>query len=237
MDNIRRIATQYAKTGGSGSQPSNPVPPKPSGTPTQPSTPATRPGGGGGAGGGTGTGGTGSIEGLLNQAGGGNGSVDRVLAGLDKNQLAQQISALLMRGTGINLDGLQALGAVNNLRSIVATATTLLNGSNGGQLSQLWTALGAAAGPLGRALSGVQTYNNVSYAKFENGAIYASDATGAHAVWGKIGDAWAAQGFEHGELGLPIGAEEKRADGTYAQDFEHGTLVFDPETNTVRVEK
>lgn len=242
MGTIRDIAARYAKgSGGSGgSTPTpNPSPTKPS--ESSPVTTTPRPSDGGGNGGNGGNGGAGDIDtGSLEQALGsstGNASVDKLLAGLDKGALAKQISALLMGGKNLDLSGLQALGAVDDLSSILVTAQALLDGGNGGELSQLWTALGGAGGPLGKALSGVQKYKDVSYAKFENGAIYQSAATGTHPVWGAIGDAWAAQGFEHGQLGLPISGETTRGDGTIAQQFQHGTMVFDPATGTVHVEK
>ena len=44
------------------------------------------------------------------------------------------------------------------------------------------------------------------------------------------------QGFEHGPLGLPVSAEAEREDGTIAQRFVGGTLVYDPETKQLSVE-
>ncbi len=92
------------------------------------------------------------------------------------------------------------------------------------------------AGPLGQVLSGVQKFGNVSLVKHENGALYSSPETGTHPVWGVIGDAWAAQGFEHGPLGLPVSTEAERADGTVAQRFVGGTLVYDPVSKEISVE-
>ncbi|MCT1885364.1 hypothetical protein M3C36_09215, partial [Dietzia cinnamea] len=82
----------------------------------------------------------------------------------------------------------------------------------------------------------MQRFGNVSLVKHENGALYSSPETGTHPVWGVIGDAWAAQGFEHGPLGLPVSAEAEREDGTIAQRFVGGTLVYDPETKQLSVE-
>ena len=103
----------------------------------------------------------------------------------------------------------------------------------GGDIGDLVTKL---AGPLGKVLSGIQKFGNVSLVKTENGAVYSSPETGAHPVWGVIGDAWAAQGFEHGPLGLPTSTEAERPDGTVAQRFAGGTLVFDPATKEISVE-
>ncbi len=92
------------------------------------------------------------------------------------------------------------------------------------------------AGPLGKVLSGIQKFGDVSLVKHENGALYSSPGTGTHPVWGVIGDAWAAQGFEHGPLGLPVSSEADREDGTVAQRFTGGTLVYDPATKEISVE-
>lgn len=92
------------------------------------------------------------------------------------------------------------------------------------------------SGPLGKALTGVQRFGNVSLVKTENGALYSSPETGTHPVWGVIGDAWAAQDFEHGPLGLPVASEAQREDGRIAQRFAHGTIVFDPATGEITVE-
>ena len=103
----------------------------------------------------------------------------------------------------------------------------------GGDFARLASQL---SGPLGKALSGIQRFGDVSLVKHENGALYSSPATGTHPVWGVIGDAWASQGFEHGPLGLPVSAETTREDGTIAQRFVNGTLVFDPATKELTVE-
>ena len=52
--------------------------------------------------------------------------------------------------------------------------------------------------------------------------------------WGKIGDAWAAQGFDAGKLGLPVNMEHP--DGNLIRvDFEHGFITYDPATDHVEV--
>ena len=106
----------------------------------------------------------------------------------------------------------------------------------GGDLGQFTQLASKLAGPLGKALSGIQKFGNVSLVKHENGALYSSPETGTHPVWGVIGDAWAAQGYEHGPLGLPVSSEATREDGTVAQRFTGGTLVFDPATTELTVE-
>lgn len=43
-----------------------------------------------------------------------------------------------------------------------------------------------------------------AYQHFAGGSVYWSPATGAHAVWGPIRDAWSALGWEAGPLGYPV---------------------------------
>lgn len=58
--------------------------------------------------------------------------------------------------------------------------------------------------------------------------------TGTHALWGPIGDTWAAQGFDMGPLGLPVSEEE--ANGELVRvDFEGGYATYDSATGKVDV--
>ena len=64
---------------------------------------------------------------------------------------------------------------------------------------------------------------------FEGGAIYAKYGQPGFAVHGKIGERWFnKEQAEKGHLGWPISDEYKIGDEV-AQDFEHGTIVFDPD--------
>jgi uncharacterized protein with LGFP repeats len=66
------------------------------------------------------------------------------------------------------------------------------------------------------------------YNHFQGGSIYWSPATGAHAVAGVIREAWAAEGWENSALGFPVSDEYDIADDLIGQDFEGGTLAYDP---------
>ena len=145
-----------------------------------------------------------------------------------QQQLADALKTLLKGGRLDPGSVSSLLGNGVTLKDLQVDPASAKNGL--GTLQQLAARLSPQ---LGKALSGLQRYGNVSYAKFENGAVYEGPQTGAHAVWGRLGDAWAAQGFEHGPLGLPTAEEEQRPDGTVAQRFEHGSLVFDPATGQV----
>lgn len=65
------------------------------------------------------------------------------------------------------------------------------------------------------------------YRLYQNGAIYYTPQTGAHAVHGPIGDRWMATGAERGELGYPTSDEINWPDGRRSINFEHGTIIWD----------
>ena len=92
---------------------------------------------------------------------------------------------------------------------------------------------------LGEARTKGVTYTNgydqeVTYTLFENGIVVGTPTTGTHALWGPIGDTWAAQGFDMGPLGLPVSEEE--ANGELVRvDFEGGYATYDSATGKVDV--
>ncbi|HMT50794.1 MAG TPA: N-acetylmuramoyl-L-alanine amidase, partial [Dietzia sp.] len=195
MGQIRDIAAAYAKSGGGTPAPSNPAPSNPA--PPATSNPGTTPRPG------TGTGTT--IPGVTQ------GSVQDAVT-----------SALRTVLTGGKLDAAALTRILTGGKSLsdIPVSAGSVQAVIGGDFGRLASQL---AGPLGKALSGIQRFGNVSLVKYENGALYSSPETGTHPVWGAIGDAWASQGFEHGPLGLPVSAEAERADGTIAQRFVGGT--------------
>ena len=73
------------------------------------------------------------------------------------------------------------------------------------------------------------------YNHFQGGSIYWSPATGAHAVSGPIRDVWAAEGWENSEFGFPVSDEYDVEDDLIAQDFEGGTLAYNPYSGAVVV--
>ena len=213
MGQIRDIAASYAKSGGGTGGGGG------GGGGTAPSNPS--PGTGGGAGGGT--------------VGGGTGSADLPAAITQGSIRDAATTALRTVLTGGQLDPAtltRILTGGKTLADIPVDAGSVQE-LIGGDFRGFGQQLGAQ---LGKALSGVQRYGNVSLVKYENGALYSSPETGTHPVWGVIGDAWAAQGFEHGPLGLPVSSEAERGDGTVAQRFAGGTLVYDPATREITVE-
>lgn len=65
------------------------------------------------------------------------------------------------------------------------------------------------------------------YRLYQNGAIYYTPQTGAHAVHGPIGNRWLASGAEPGELGYPTSDEISWPDGRRSINFEHGSIIWD----------
>lgn len=128
------------------------------------------------------------------------------------------------------VDGLK-LDQISNVLNAVAAFDTD---------SDIKKAYNAVAPILGALRTGEITYTNgnareIAYALFDNGIIVDSEETGAQALWGVIGDTWAAQGFDMGPLGLPLNQEYY--DGNLIRvDFEGGYITFDPATSAVNVQ-
>jgi len=103
-----------------------------------------------------------------------------------------------------------------------------------GGIRDVWAAQGWETGPLGFPTTGDQRTPAGTgwYTHFQGGSVYAS-AGGVHAVRGPIRDAWAAQGWETGTLGYPVG--DQAGSGVVSQRFQGGTLTYDPASGrTVR---
>lgn len=67
--------------------------------------------------------------------------------------------------------------------------------------------------------------------RFQGGRMYWSPATGAHAVRGRIGEAWNQMGYEWGHVGYPVGPEVcGLRNGGCFQRFQGGTIHWSPAT-------
>ncbi|WP_159046432.1 DUF2599 domain-containing protein [Streptomyces sp. MMG1121] len=78
-----------------------------------------------------------------------------------------------------------------------------------GAIRDKWAALGWETGTLGFPVSD-ELANPDGQGKrqqFEGGTVYWSAPTGAHPVWGKIGELWGQYGWERGEFGYPTSDE------------------------------
>jgi uncharacterized protein with LGFP repeats len=132
-----------------------------------------------------------------------------------------------------------AYAAMDRIRDIAArfneppNAADLLEGLEGGAIAAKWHALGGTDGALGAPTSVEKPGEGPTrYATFVNGSIYWSPQTGAEPVSGAIRDAWAALGYERSPLGLPTSGEIQEPEWV-VQNFQHGTLNFDPVSGRV----
>ena len=120
-----------------------------------------------------------------------------------------------------------------------AAAGTSCNGSPAtvGKIDEKYRALGGCGSFLGAPTTSEQTTPDGvgRYTVFQNGSIYWSPSTGAHEVHGRIRDAYRDAGWEAGELGYPTADEYAVSDGRRS-DFEHGSIIWNAQTDTTRVE-
>ena len=104
-----------------------------------------------------------------------------------------------------------------------------------GDIFDKWTSLGGARSPLGNPTSDEQpAANGGRYNNFQNGFIYWSPKTGAHAVYGKIGEKWNQLGRER--FGYPTSDEQPAANGGRYNNFENGgSIYWSPNTGAFAV--
>ena len=100
--------------------------------------------------------------------------------------------------------------------------------ANGGPQGELGLPVGDELGaPDGRG----------RFQKFQNGFVYFTPQTGAHAVKGAILGQWGQQGYERGPLGYPVADEVKtpKKDGA-VQAFEIGAMYWNKDTGANAVQ-
>ena len=102
-----------------------------------------------------------------------------------------------------------------------------------GGILEHWRALRSEYGtlgfPVGEAVCGIA--QGGCGQDFQNGSIFWSPATGAHAVYGGIAQRWNTTGRETGALGYPLGEAVCRiAQGGCGQDFQNGSIFWTPAT-------
>jgi uncharacterized protein with LGFP repeats len=119
--------------------------------------------------------------------------------------------------------------------------TTAGSGTSGGQapvtvtgaIATRWKALGGASGRLGQPVANQRCGlpDGGCYQNFKGGKIHWSRATGAYATWGAISTAWAASGYERGDLGYPTSGERCGiAGGGCVQSFQGGAIYYTAKT-------
>lgn len=108
-----------------------------------------------------------------------------------------------------------------------------------GAIGAAYQAEGGPGGPLGLPTSGENTTPDGKgrYSTFQNGVIYWSPTTGAHAVRGAIRAMWQDRGAERGDLGYPTTDEIANPNKPGAvQGFQGGTVYWSEETGPKVVE-
>ncbi|RBY74833.1 hypothetical protein DQ239_18775 [Blastococcus sp. TF02-09] len=115
------------------------------------------------------------------------------------------------------------------------TFTSPATGSHdvGGAILTSYRALGGPSGRLGYPVTDELATPKVygRYNAFQNGSIYWTPSTGAHAVWGSILKRWAALGWEGGVLGFPTTDELPTPDGVGRfNHFQRGSVYWTPAT-------
>lgn len=95
-----------------------------------------------------------------------------------------------------------------------------------GRIGAHYSNLGGPSSWLGfpRSSEMVLPDGNGRYVEFENGAIYWTNETGAHAVPRDIMNAWGEIGYENGDIGYPISDPVER-NGGVIQQFQRGFVV------------
>ncbi len=113
----------------------------------------------------------------------------------------------------------------------LADDATICGHRVGGDILKKYQDMGGEKSPLGCPTTDELTTPNGRgrYNTFTGGSIYWTATTGAHPVWGAIGDKWGALGWEAGTLGFPVGDELTNPDGQGTrQEFEGGTVYWHP---------
>ena len=101
-----------------------------------------------------------------------------------------------------------------------------------GAIGDLYNQLGGANGVLGAATSSETALSGGgAWQQFANERIYWSQATGAHAIKGGIGDVYFAMGGTAlTDIGLPTGDERDLGNGMWVQQFQNGRIFWSPTT-------
>lgn len=103
-----------------------------------------------------------------------------------------------------------------------------------GDIFAKWDQYGRDNGTLGFPVTSQSSTLDTKgqFVNFVNGAVYWSEATGAHEVEGVIYGRWDQLKRENGRLGYPI-SDEHDMNGLRVSDFAHGSLTLNPGTRLV----
>ena len=146
---------------------------------------------------------------------------------------AAEINGMLGKATSSEIYGLKGGGGYQMYErgAIVWSPATGAHVSMGA-IRSVWSADKFENGKLGYPttdeIGGLR--DGGVYQMYERGAIVWSPTTGAHISIGDIRTKWASVGFENGQLGYPTMDEYPMLNGGVYQGFEHGLIVWSPET-------
>ncbi|MBI8990157.1 N-acetylmuramoyl-L-alanine amidase [Corynebacterium meridianum] len=133
------------------------------------------------------------------------------------------IAGLKLSDVPALVDKAAALARNPKVRNVVERVTTVAG-----------PVLGSPRGGTQVATPVGERNSHIEVTPFDGGLVVSSPETGTHAIWGAIGDAWAAQGFDAGPLGMPVN-EEYRDGELIRTDFQGGWITFDPATGDVQI--
>ena len=171
---------------------------------------------------------------LSNAAGGDTTSLLTIAGTLAGLAVAFLAADGALPGTTQQVGDIQILDGVRleDLKPILDIVSTLASDP---QINQAVDRVGTNYGAvLGEPRGGLNTAD-ATYALFDNGVVINENgAPEARALWGAIGDLWAAQGFDLGPLGMPLNEQYNEGD-LIRVDFEGGYATFNPADGNVDV--
>ncbi|MET8424691.1 hypothetical protein [Nocardia sp. NPDC004860] len=99
-----------------------------------------------------------------------------------------------------------------------------------GVIRDKYSSVGWESSPLGFPIADENKTNSATTHEqlFEGGAVYSTQKTGTHVVWGSIRDEWVRNGAENGRYGYPT-SDEYDYQGGKAQEFQGGKITWKPE--------
>lgn len=142
-----------------------------------------------------------------------------------RRSIAALATVLIMTALG----GVVSVGTATS----AAAADCLPESAAQGAIGVKYRAMGGAGGPLGCPTSYELTNPDGTGKRqvFAGGTMYWSNATGAHPVWGKIGEKWGELGWEGGQFGYPVSDELTNPDNVgKRQQFQGGTIYWSHDT-------
>lgn len=162
------------------------------------------------------------------------GQVSGIPVPVDRNAFNGDDAALTRLAAG----GSPSPGAQPSLPSPVVPGAPLpVVSPTGTAILTKWEVLGGKASVMGDVDGGEYDVEGGKAQDFDNGTIYWSPATGAHAVQGAISDAYDGADGPASWLGLPTTDELPALDGGRVSFFQHGFVYWSPSFGTSQLQQ